>query len=76
MKRREFVGGLAAAAGLAGISDRVAHWSSSTAAWRVAGVLLTVAVASLLLRDVIRLHPYQTTYYSAFAGGVAGAAGR
>lgn len=42
---------------------------------RLATLLLAVALLAPLL-PMVRLHPYQATYYNATVGGVAGASGR
>lgn len=44
--------------------------------WR--GLTLTAVVAALLapVPSMLRLHPYQVTYYNAFVGGTGGADGR
>jgi hypothetical protein len=43
---------------------------------RRAAAGLLVAACALPLPSLVRLHPYQMTYFNAFVGGVAGASGR
>jgi hypothetical protein len=43
---------------------------------RVAAVMAASAAILLPVRDLVSLHPYQTTYFNGLVGGVAGADGR
>ena len=60
--------GVLAGSGAAGILRTVRGSGARAAAW---AALLVVVLAPV--RDLVRLHPYQTTYYNFLAGGVAGA---
>jgi hypothetical protein len=43
---------------------------------RVVATAVTLALLLLPVVDLVRLHPYQMTYYNALVGGVRGASGR
>jgi MFS family permease len=43
---------------------------------RRAAAALLLAACALPLRDLVRLHPYQMTYFNVAVGGLAGASGR
>ena len=43
---------------------------------RAAAGMLLVWLASLAVRDMIELHPYQSVYFNSLVGGLPGAAGR
>jgi hypothetical protein len=51
-----------------------ARWPTGRAAWLAwAGVVLALTVSWV---SIVRLHPYQTSYFNALVGGLPGAAGR
>ncbi len=60
-----------AAIGASEVLARVRRGKARLVAWPAILVLLL-----LPLRDLIRLHPYQMTYFNAFVGGLGGAYGR
>jgi hypothetical protein len=66
---------IAVVGGLAGawIIERLAQWRPAAAIG--AGVLF-VAGCALPVVEMVRLHPYQYTYFNRIEGGVRGAAGR
>jgi hypothetical protein len=73
---RHFLFVLPALALLAGLG---AAWLLSASAWPAVRVAAGAGIALAVLVPVValvRLHPYQTTYFNALVGGVAGAAGR
>jgi hypothetical protein len=63
------LGGLASAWLIAGLRQHSPRLAA------VAGIAL-LAGSALPVADMVRLHPYEYTYYSRLAGGVAGAHGR
>lgn len=67
---------LPALALLAGLgAAALVEWARPGWPRRAAAALLLVACA-LPVPSLVRLHPYQMTYFNAFVGGVAGASGR
>ena len=51
-------------------------WSLARPGRRLIVGLVLAIVLLLPVRDLVRLHPYQTAYYNELVGGVGGAAGR
>ncbi|MFQ5678308.1 MAG: hypothetical protein ACE5HP_02500 [Gemmatimonadota bacterium] len=60
-----------AALGAIRLRDGVRRGLGRVAGWGVTGLLLL-----LPLREMVRLHPYEMTYFNASVGGLPGAAGR
>jgi hypothetical protein len=44
--------------------------------WRAWAIALCAGLLLLPIKDLVALHPYQTTYFNGFVGGVAGADGK
>jgi hypothetical protein len=44
--------------------------------WRMLALAACAALLLLPIKDLVALHPYQTTYFNGLVGGVAGAEGR
>jgi 4-amino-4-deoxy-L-arabinose transferase-like glycosyltransferase len=63
------LGGLAAAWLIAGLRQH-SRWLAAAAC------IALLAGSALPIRDMVRLHPYEYTYYNRLAGGIAGAHGR
>ena len=63
---------------LAGVGmDRAYAWFQSCGVWAARGfAALLVVAATVQIAIMVELHPDEYVYYNAFAGGVAGAAGR